>query len=97
MVVLLARRLPCSLPPPRQRRDQHAGGQQVVESTQRGGLLAAVVWLGIGPRLRDHPLAAIGEHHQQFHHTVAAQPAQDPYLLPVQRIPAPGDRHHGHR
>jgi hypothetical protein len=83
MDVLLARRHPCSLPLARQRRDQHAGGQQVVEPTQRGRLVAPTVGLGIGPRPRDHPLTAISEHHQQFGRAMAAQPAQNPYLLPV--------------
>jgi hypothetical protein len=74
MVVLLARRLPCSLPPPTagQRRDQHAGGQQITQPAERGRLIALVCRLGVGPRLRDHPLAPIREHYQQLHRAVAA-------------------------
>src|SRR6266511_981939 len=43
-----------------------------------------------------HPLAAIRQHHQQLRLAMAAQPAQHPHLLTVQRILAPGDRHDAH-
>ena len=47
----------------------------------------------IGPRWRDHPLAAIGQDHQQLHGPGPAQLTQHPDGLPLQRVPVPGHPH----
>jgi len=98
-VVLLARRLPCSLPLPtaQQRRHQRTRHQQITQPAQRRQPVALLHRRGVGPRLRDHPLAAVGQHHQQLCPAVAAQPAQHRHPLPVQRILPPVDRHDAHR
>jgi len=71
MVVLLARWLPCSLLRPSgragvKRGNQYRYGEQIADPAERrshAGVILADGWLLIGPLLRDHPLAAIGQYH----------------------------------
>ncbi len=103
-MVLLARRLPCSLLPPlggpcQQRANHRARVQQLRQRAQRRcvGRRPDIRAVQVGPRRRDQRLAAIRQHHQQLQLPLPASLPQHRQLLAPHGMTRPGDPHRAHR